>query len=594
VAQSPICPPGLSIVIPTFNRQQAVTNLVNELFREQHTEIATEIIIVVDGSTDGTAQALAALQPPAGTSLDIVPIINSGRAAARNAGIARCSGEFVLFLDDDVLPLGSLVSAHLTADRDADVVLGRIEAGDDPLEHRVFRSLSQQFYIDRHKRLTQPHLDYRATDVFAGNISISRALLEQVGGFDPTYNGYGCEDWDLGQRLIMAGARFAYAPDAAVVHNSTTTPARWLRNAREEAITQQLLVEKYPALVRDVTLGGLFEDPLIGRSVSHLAVQFPRLARVMGTIGMSVGALVDPLPVLPLNRRIAAQCWQLHFWSSVSLNRKSAIATRTQFEFHGRILCYHRITDNPNPVLLDYAVRPADFRSQMQWLRDNGWTVLSLSEMLDAFDAGKPLHKAVAITFDDGYQDLLDHALPILREFGYAATVYVVTDFFGGTAEWDCEFGGEMAPVASIEDIRRLECAGWEIGHHTRTHPVLTTLDDDQLDEEIVGGKRKLEALLGHPVSTFAYPFGVHDIRVRRAAKRAGFRAAFALGTRVASGRSPEFAIERVCVLGNHTFRDLRSLLWFGWDFSGAVQYFARIPISVVRGPQESLQEPPL
>jgi peptidoglycan/xylan/chitin deacetylase (PgdA/CDA1 family)/GT2 family glycosyltransferase len=590
---SPI-PCDLSIVIPTYNRRTAVVNLVEALLRQERPNLTIEIIVVVDGSSDGTAKALNTIDGSADAMVEVISTPNSGRAAARNTGIARCTGRFVLFLDDDVLPIGSLLAAHVAADEGADVVLGRIEPGDNPHELKVFRSLSEQFYQDRHQRLATPNVVFRATDVFAGNLSVRRSLLELVGGFDSAYSGYGCEDWDLGQRLIEAGATIAYAPDAAVVHHAMTTPDRWLQDAREEAITQQRLVEKHPGLIRDVTLGGLHEDPIVGRSIAHFAVQFPRLAQIAGSVAIRAVDLMDSLPVVTLNRRVAAQSWQLHFWSAVSQDRQSPHETRERYEFHGRILCYHRIAEDPNPALAEFAMRPDDFRTQMRWLRDNGWTVMSLTDMLDAFEAGRTLHKAVALTFDDGYQDLLDQALPILQEFGYPATAFVVTSLFGRSAGWDAKYGGEMAPLANLDDIKVLEAAGWEIGHHTRTHPALTELDGEQLEDEIAGGKRDLEKALGHPVQTFAYPYGIHDVRVRRATKRAGFRAGLALESRVASSRSPEFATERVCVLRDHTLRDFQSLLWFGWDIRGSLRHLIGSPGRLLKGPVETVSDPPL
>jgi len=590
----PPIPCDLSIVIPTYNRRTAVVKLVETLLRQERPNLTIEIVVVIDGSSDGTAKALNAIGGSADARVEVISTPNNGRAAARNTGIARCTGRFILFLDDDVLPIGSLLAAHASADETADVVLGRIEPGGNPHELMVFRSLGEQFYQDRHKRLSTPDLVFRATDVFAGNLSVRRSLLELIGGFDVSYSGYGCEDWDLGQRLIEAGATIAYVPDAAVVHLAITTPGRWLQNAREEAITQQRLVEKHPVLIRDVSLGGLHEDPIVGRSISHFALQFPRLAQIAGSAAMRAVALMDSLPTVSLNRRVAAQSWQLHFWSAVSQDRQSAHETRERYEFHGRILCYHRIAEDPNPALAEFAMRPDDFRGQMRWLRDHGWTVISLMDMLDAFDTGRTLHKAVALTFDDGYQDLLDQALPILQEFGYPATAFVVTDLFGRSAEWDAKYGGEMAPLANLDDIKALEAAGWEIGHHTRTHPALTELDDEQLEDEIAGGKRDLETALGHPVQTFAYPYGIHDIRVRRAAKRAGFRAGLPLASRVASSRSPEFATERVCVLRDHTLRDFQSLLLFGWDVRGSLRHLLGSPGRLLKGPVEAVPDPPL
>ena len=226
-----------------------------------------------------------------------------------------------------------------------------------------------------------------------------------------------------------------------------------------------------------------------------------------------------------------------------------------------RILCYHRVTDDPNPALSTYAVRPSDFRAQMQWLKDYAYQVISLPDMLIAFNQGRPLRKAVVLTFDDGYQDLVDEAMPILQDFGFPATAFIVSGLVGKTAEWDTTYGGEMATLANLGGLRELEAAGWNLGGHTRTHPRLNTLDDQTLQTEIAGGKAELEELLGHSVSTFAYPFGINDQRIRACTETAGFQAGFVLDRNPATRNSPPFGIERVCVLREHTLLDFEKLL---------------------------------
>ncbi len=238
-----------------------------------------------------------------------------------------------------------------------------------------------------------------------------------------------------------------------------------------------------------------------------------------------------------------------------------------------RILCYHRICDDPNPNLATFAMRPADFRAQMQFLRDDGWHVIALSEMLEAFQTDTPLNRAVVLTFDDGYQDLVDTAMPILREFGYPATAFIVSDLIGKTAEWDTRFGGEMGQLATLDGLKLLEQSGWELGHHTRSHARLTSCSDDDLRNEIAGGKEQLETLLGHSVPTFAYPFGVNDQRVRDFTRDAGFPYGFALDARIATNASDPYGLERVCVLREHTLDDLESLLVTGWDVQHAARF---------------------
>ena len=225
----------------------------------------------------------------------------------------------------------------------------------------------------------------------------------------------------------------------------------------------------------------------------------------------------------------------------------------------------------------------------MQYLKDQGYVVMTARDLLLAFTEGQTLSKTVAITFDDGYADVVRNAAPILREFGFPATLYAVSDLVGRTAEWDESFGGEMAQLAGWDDLQQLIADGWEIGHHTRTHCDLTLQSDDQLSDEVVEGRRRLEGSLQSTVTTFAYPYGSHDARVRNVAKDAGFLGALALGSRVASGRSPAFATERVCILRTHSMVDFRLLLWCGLDLRDLMKHALRTPLRMFRpGVQQS------
>ena len=104
------------------------------------------------------------------------------------------------------------ISRHLAIHEQAEAVVGRITHGTSEKERHSLRVQSIEFYQERHRRLGTDQIEVAATDVFAGNLSVKRAWIEQIGGFDESFSGYGCEDWDLGQRLLDAGARILYCP----------------------------------------------------------------------------------------------------------------------------------------------------------------------------------------------------------------------------------------------------------------------------------------------------------------------------------------------------------------------------------------------
>ena len=159
-----------------------------------------------------------------------------------------------------------------------------------------------------------------------------------------------------------------------------------------------------------------------------------------------------------------------------------------------RILTYHSIGYRSHEM----NVTPEDFAAQMAWLAQNR-LVITLEEAA----LGVP---GVAITFDDGYVDNLEHAAPILQENGMAATVFMVAGRAGATLDDDPH--PEDGPIMNWEQLRELDALGIRIGSHTMSHPHLSQLLQNQQRQEIEDSKRILEQELTHPITTFAYPYG--------------------------------------------------------------------------------------
>lgn len=229
-----------------------------------------------------------------------------------------------------------------------------------------------------------------------------------------------------------------------------------------------------------------------------------------------------------------------------------------------RIVGYHRVADDPNPALLEWAVPVSMFDAQMCFLAESGHETITCSEMIRRLRIGASLDRAIVITFDDGYLDTVEVAAPIMAKYGQVATLFAVSGLLGRTAEWDARYGGEMAPLATAVQLRKLVEIGWEIGHHTISHAGLTRLTDEEILHEVLDGLDQLVSALGMPIETFAYPFSMQDERVRRVMVDTPFAGVFAAGSAWVTGRSPREAIPRVFVLGHHTVADLESLIATG------------------------------
>jgi hypothetical protein len=170
------------------------------------------------------------------------------------------------------------------------------------------------------------------------------------------------------------------------------------------------------------------------------------------------------------------------------------------------ILLYHRIARGQAGPLARYRIEPDVFEAQIRYLRETGFRSATLEEWRQAMRAYEPLPgRRIILTFDDGYADFAESAWPILRQNGFGALVFVVTDRVGGTSEWTTPYG-EATPLLGWDEIRHLREQGVEFGSHTATHPHLTVLAPADVVREAARSRTALTRALGAPPSAIAYP----------------------------------------------------------------------------------------
>jgi len=201
------------------------------------------------------------------------------------------------------------------------------------------------------------------------------------------------------------------------------------------------------------------------------------------------------------------------------------------------ILLYHRVVPTlPRHDPARNCVSIAAFAGHLRWLARRGYRSLALADIDTYLTGGAVLpRRAVAITFDDGYEDNYTHAWPLLRRYGFAATVFLIADAIGGDNGFDRDVPGyEPTTMLSASQIREMRRGGIVFGSHGRAHRIpLTALDDRALNHELVSSRRAIEGLLDASVDYFAYPYSKVDARVEAAVARAGYRLACAgVGTR--------------------------------------------------------------
>jgi peptidoglycan/xylan/chitin deacetylase (PgdA/CDA1 family) len=185
-----------------------------------------------------------------------------------------------------------------------------------------------------------------------------------------------------------------------------------------------------------------------------------------------------------------------------------------------RVLCYHRVSSDKDEL----SVSPSAFRSQMEFILRIRASTEALDDGLDKLREGA-LGRHVCVTFDDGYRDNLENAIPVLRDLGIPATIFVASGMIDGTAP--VSWYRQPPPLLSWDELREISQGGLvAIGAHSRTHPALPKLPDEEAWGEVAGSRADIEKRTGRPVTSFAYPSGLYGEREVRMARDAGYRVA--------------------------------------------------------------------
>ncbi len=229
------------------------------------------------------------------------------------------------------------------------------------------------------------------------------------------------------------------------------------------------------------------------------------------------------------------------------------------------VLMYHRVAPDGADHMRRWRVTPDEFEEQLAFLRESGFTSVSLDEWRDATMLGRPLpEQPVILTFDDGYDDFAEHAAPALERHGFRATNFLVSGLIGQANAWD-RFRGDAIPLMDWDAIADLEARGFAFGAHTRTHQPLTWLPPTAAYDEIARSFTDLAERLRQPPVAFAYPYGDLSQGVRGLTGLAGAHLAVTCEDRIATDRDDPLLVPRIEVRGDgDPLRDLVRRL-SGW-----------------------------
>jgi peptidoglycan/xylan/chitin deacetylase (PgdA/CDA1 family) len=207
------------------------------------------------------------------------------------------------------------------------------------------------------------------------------------------------------------------------------------------------------------------------------------------------------------------------------------------------VLSYHAISTQRSAI----SITPALFEQQMSWLHKNGFQVVSVSKLLEWLVTPQALPaRTIALTFDDGFESTYSHAFPVLADFGFMATIFLVSDYCGGRNDWPSQ--PSFIPRYKLlkwNQVREMAKYGIEFGAHTLTHPRLDQLNSGQVNDEILLSKAKIQDELSSEAKCFAYPYGFYNETVRKVVQH-NFAAACSTQLALATPNSDRFALERI------------------------------------------------
>jgi glycosyltransferase involved in cell wall biosynthesis len=534
----------ISIIIPTYNRVDRLRACLEALARQTQSATDFEVVVVIDGSTDGTREMLDTFSPP--YSLRVLYQKNSGQGMAINHGVEAAQGRFCLLLDDDIIADRRLVAEHLQVQREHKgvVTIGQIRLT-LPSHADWFARCFEQSWSAHYERLNRGDRVVSWPDCYSGNMSVAREAFLAVGGFSTNLSR--SYDIELAYRLERHGLSFVYLPDALGNQDERKGLHELAADAEKAGTASVELYKRHPPMLSEL-LGTFAATSLRVILVRRLLLAL----RIPPSLVASIGSL--------LGMPSRGSAWFTFFynycyWYGV----RRAISDSTTWRRLTRgapLLMYHAFA-GLGESSSRYVISARRFRWQMAWLRWCRYHVLSLEEFLQYRREHRlPPARSIVITIDDGYADNWSVAYPILRRYEFPAIIFLVSGAVGTTNQWDDDVDSALAnrPLLDWPAIRKMLGGGISYGAHTRTHPTLTLIPEERVKEEVAGSREDLERELNVPINVFSYPYGEYNEAIQAVVEGLGFLGACGVQPGMNMPTTSTLALRRTEIYGTDSF----------------------------------------
>jgi peptidoglycan/xylan/chitin deacetylase (PgdA/CDA1 family)/glycosyltransferase involved in cell wall biosynthesis len=495
-----------------------------------------EVIVVCDGE-DGDLRAIA--QAFEGDILVrwVFHPENRGLPAARNTGAREAEGEIVLFLDDDVSADSELVAVHMhhhiTADQSRKVAVCGItaEGRNTQFSSYVNESLHEAWNLSLETlaaTLAATEADSIGEETernmwFGLNCSIRRNLFLVNGGFNEYFRASD-EEMEMGLRLHLAGVEFIFEPRLLLTHKNSKDLTGYFRrcwgtSGKVDVYRVFDLGQRNEQTKRLASIyHGYLLDRLTARCCWHTSRTLQTVAKGLEKAANRTGSRL--LVGAWARTSQAGEYWSHAKDAGCTLERLKSVIGPSKCA-----LMLHSVCEPLSKEEASYYIAPRRFHRLMRWFRATGYKTATTAQWLQ----NDVPEKHVLLSFDDGYDDLYDELLPLVIEHHYTPVIYLVVDRIGASNVWDQKNGLRTRNLLTLEQIREMQKYGVEFGSHTLTHPWLPSLSDAELRREVSDSKHRLEDILGVEITSFAYPTGGVDRRVRSAVADAGYKLAFTI-----------------------------------------------------------------